>query len=190
MACENSIDTVEARQWRQTDRANIETKVMPIDDFIDAFSAMLKKLTIHDLTAKCRPDLFKRLRKTSRKVNTPRLQTFRRMILLLSILPTPYERSQESSEHQPRRRTFHASSPPQVKMSTDYKRDARADAFRTDRDHKPSHDRLAAIMLGFFGLLRVSKFTVPHQHGFNPDHMYMYTCSGAKKNSNGEAIFA
>ena len=50
-----------------------------------------------------------------------------------------------------------------------------------DRDHKPSHDRLAAIMLGFFGLLRVSEFTVPNQHGFNPDHMYMYTCSGAKK---------
>ena len=52
MACENSIDTVEARQWTQTDHANIETKVMPIDDFIDAFTAMLKKLTIHDITAK------------------------------------------------------------------------------------------------------------------------------------------
>ena len=41
-----------------------------------------------------------------------------------------------------------------------------------DRDHKPSHDRLmlkAAIMLGFFGLLRVSEFTVPNQHWFNPD---------------------
>ena len=52
MACENSIDAVEARQWTQTYRANIETKVMPIDDFIDAFTDMLKKLTIHDLTAK------------------------------------------------------------------------------------------------------------------------------------------
>ena len=41
-----------------------------------------------------------------------------------------------------------------------------------DRDHKPSHDCLmlnAAITLGFFGLLRVSEFTVPNQHGFNPD---------------------
>ena len=41
-----------------------------------------------------------------------------------------------------------------------------------DRDHKPSHDRLmlkAAITLGFFGLLRVSEFTLPNQHGFNPD---------------------
>ena len=41
-----------------------------------------------------------------------------------------------------------------------------------DRDHKPSHHRLmlkAAITLGFFGLLRVSEFTVPNQHGFNPD---------------------
>eukprot|EP00731_Ephydatia_muelleri_P036471 Em0261g1a len=41
-----------------------------------------------------------------------------------------------------------------------------------DRDHKPSHDCLmlkAAVTLGFFGLLRVSEFTVPNQHGFNPD---------------------
>ena len=41
-----------------------------------------------------------------------------------------------------------------------------------DRDDKPSHNRLmlkAAITLGFFSLLRVSKFTVPNQHGFNPD---------------------
>ena len=41
-----------------------------------------------------------------------------------------------------------------------------------DRDHKPSHDRLvlkATITLGFFGLLRFSEFTVPNQHGFNPD---------------------
>ena len=41
-----------------------------------------------------------------------------------------------------------------------------------DRDHKPSHDCLmlnAAITLRFFGLLRVSEFTVPNQHGFNPD---------------------
>ncbi|KAL5509584.1 hypothetical protein EMCRGX_G004978 [Ephydatia muelleri] len=35
----------------------------------------------------------------------------------------------------------------------------------------------AAITLGFFHLLRVSEFTVPNQHGFNPDHMYMYPCS-------------
>ena len=41
-----------------------------------------------------------------------------------------------------------------------------------DRDHKPSHDRFmlkAAITLGIFGLQRVSEFTVPNQHGFNPD---------------------
>ena len=41
-----------------------------------------------------------------------------------------------------------------------------------NRDHKPSHDCLVlkpAITLGFFGLLRVSEFTVPNQHGFNPD---------------------
>ena len=41
-----------------------------------------------------------------------------------------------------------------------------------DRDHRTTHDHLmlkATITLGFFGLLRVSVFTVPNQHGFNPD---------------------
>ena len=41
-----------------------------------------------------------------------------------------------------------------------------------DRDHRTHHDHRmlkAAITLGFFGLLRVSEFTVPNQHGFNPD---------------------
>ena len=52
MACENSIDTVEVKQWTQTDRANLETKVMSTDEFIDAFTAMLIKLSIHDFTAK------------------------------------------------------------------------------------------------------------------------------------------
>ena len=101
---------------------------------------------------KCRPGLFKRLRKTTRKVNTSRLQTFRRMILLLSILPTPYERSQESSEHQPRHRMFHASSPPQAKTSTDYKRDARADAFTTWQ-----LDRIGAQSSHHAGLLPSAK---------------------------------
>ena len=57
VACENSIDTVEARQWTQTDHANLETKVMPIDDFIDAFTSMLNMLTIQYMTLqlKCRP---------------------------------------------------------------------------------------------------------------------------------------
>ena len=103
------------------------------------------------------------------------------MILLLSVLPTTYERSLESSEHQPRRRTFHASSPLQAKHQPITNEMLGQMLSELDMDHKPSHDRLAAITLGFFGLLRVSEFTVPNQHGFNPDHMYMYTCSGAKK---------
>ena len=43
---------------------------------------------------------------------------------------------------------------------------------RLDRDHRSAHDRLmlkAAITLGFFGLLRVSEFTVANQHGLNPE---------------------
>ena len=139
---------------------------------------------------KCRPDLFKRLRTTSRKVNTPRLQTFQRMILLLSVLPTPYEQSQESSEHQPRRQTFHASSPPQAKTSTDYKWDARADAFTTWHGSTTISRSLGSHHAGLLWSAKGQRFTVPNQHGFNPDRMYMYTCSGAKKNWNGEAIFA
>ena len=55
-----------------------------------------------------------------------------------------------------------------------------------DRDHKPSHDRLmlkAAITLGFFGLLRVSEFTVPNQHGFNPDQHFTATDITMRKDS-------
>ena len=48
MACENSIDTVEVKQWTQTDRANLETKVMSTDEFIDAFTAMLIKVCTGD----------------------------------------------------------------------------------------------------------------------------------------------
>ena len=73
-----------------------------------------------------------------------------------------------------------ACSRPQANTSTDYKQDARADAFKTDRDHKPSHDRLvlkAAITLGFFVLLWICEFIVLNRHGFNTVHMYMYPCS-------------
>ena len=48
----NLIDTVEFRQWMTTDRANLETKVLPIDDFIDCFILGLEKLQVHDFIAK------------------------------------------------------------------------------------------------------------------------------------------
>ena len=54
MARKNSIDTVEVRQWTHTDRANLETKVMLFDDFIDVFISMLKKLTIHEAKMQAR----------------------------------------------------------------------------------------------------------------------------------------
>eukprot|EP00731_Ephydatia_muelleri_P032824 Em0024g368a len=44
-----------------------------------------------------------------------------------------------------------------------------------DRDHKPSHD---PKQLGFFGLLRVSEFIVPNQHGFNPDQYNGHPAGG------------
>eukprot|EP00731_Ephydatia_muelleri_P028588 Em0020g232a len=40
----NLIDTVEFRQWTTTDHANLEMKVLPIDDFVDSFIVGLEKL--------------------------------------------------------------------------------------------------------------------------------------------------
>ena len=40
------------KQWTTTDRASLETKILPVDDFIDCFIGMLKKLLLHDFTAK------------------------------------------------------------------------------------------------------------------------------------------
>ena len=107
-----------------------------------------------------------------------------------SVLPTPYERSQESSEQQPndqapcpRRRTFHARSPKRQPITNEMLGQILS---QLDRDHKPSHDRLmlkAAITLGFFGLLRVSEFTVPNQHGFNPDQHLTTKDITMRKNS-------
>ena len=83
MACENSIDTVEVRQWTQTDRANLETKLMPIDDFIDAFTAMLKKLTIHNFTAKMQARFVQETKENLKEGEYLVIADFRRIILLL-----------------------------------------------------------------------------------------------------------
>ena len=48
---ENAIDTVELRQWTTTDRASLETRILQVDEFIDTFNSMLKKL-LHDFIAK------------------------------------------------------------------------------------------------------------------------------------------
>eukprot|EP00731_Ephydatia_muelleri_P038605 Em0825g2a len=49
---ENEVDTVEIRQWTTTDCATLETIVLPVDEFIEMFVAMLKKLMVHDFIAK------------------------------------------------------------------------------------------------------------------------------------------
>ena len=49
---ENEVDTVEIRQWTTTDRATLQTIVLPVDEFIEIFVAMLKKLMVHDFIAK------------------------------------------------------------------------------------------------------------------------------------------
>ncbi|KAL5515668.1 hypothetical protein EMCRGX_G000869 [Ephydatia muelleri] len=66
-------------------------------------------------------------------------------------------------------------SPPQTETSTNHQQGQMVSQL--DRDHRTAHDRLmlkAAITLGFFGLLRVSEFTVENQHGFNHEqHLTM-----------------
>lgn len=47
----NEIDTVEIWQWTTTDRATLETKVLSVDEFIEMFITMLKKLLVHDFIA-------------------------------------------------------------------------------------------------------------------------------------------
>ena len=48
---ENAIDTVELRQWTTTDRASLETRILQVDEFIDTFNSIHKKL-LHDFIAK------------------------------------------------------------------------------------------------------------------------------------------
>ncbi|KAL5459789.1 hypothetical protein EMCRGX_G033165 [Ephydatia muelleri] len=48
----HSIDTVEFKQWTSTDRATLETRVLQVDEFVDCFNTMMKKLVVHDFTAK------------------------------------------------------------------------------------------------------------------------------------------
>ena len=42
---------MEIRQWTTTDRATLETKVLSVDEFIEMFITMLKKLLVHDFIA-------------------------------------------------------------------------------------------------------------------------------------------
>ena len=49
---ENEVNTVEIRQWTTTDRATLQIIVLPVDEFIEMFVAMLKKLMVHDFIAK------------------------------------------------------------------------------------------------------------------------------------------
>eukprot|EP00731_Ephydatia_muelleri_P035676 Em0147g2a len=80
---------------------------------------------------------------------------------------------QESSEHQPRHRMFHAGSPPQAKRQPITNEMLGQMLSQLDRDHKPSHDRSvlkATITLGFFGLLslRIGAATAVSKSGLSP----------------------
>ncbi|KAL5515849.1 hypothetical protein EMCRGX_G001083 [Ephydatia muelleri] len=49
---ENGVETVQYNQWTNTDRANLETRIVPVEEFLDVFMAALKKLQLHDFIAK------------------------------------------------------------------------------------------------------------------------------------------
>ena len=43
---ENDVETMHYNQWTNTDRANLETCIVPVEDFLDVFMAALKKIAI------------------------------------------------------------------------------------------------------------------------------------------------
>ena len=49
---ENAVETVQYNQWVSTDRANLNTCVVSVEEFLDVFIAALQKLQLHDFIAK------------------------------------------------------------------------------------------------------------------------------------------
>eukprot|EP00731_Ephydatia_muelleri_P027659 Em0019g532a len=49
---DNGVETVQYNQWINTDRANLETWIAPVEEFLDAFMVALEKLKLHDYIAK------------------------------------------------------------------------------------------------------------------------------------------
>ena len=54
---EHEIDSVEYRQWINTDRSSLETEVQTVDEFLSSFSRMLEKLLVHDLIIKMQDEI-------------------------------------------------------------------------------------------------------------------------------------
>eukprot|EP00731_Ephydatia_muelleri_P014922 Em0008g642a len=48
----NGVETVQYNQWVSTDRANLNTCVVSVEEFLDLFIAALQKLQLHDFIAK------------------------------------------------------------------------------------------------------------------------------------------
>eukprot|EP00731_Ephydatia_muelleri_P006869 Em0003g1117a len=62
---ENGVETVQYNQWTNTDRANLETRIAPVEEFLDVFMATLKKLQLHDLLQRIKPSFWQRGRRAS-----------------------------------------------------------------------------------------------------------------------------
>ena len=41
---DNVVDSIQYQQWTQTDRSSLKTVVQPVEEFLDDFMAVLKKL--------------------------------------------------------------------------------------------------------------------------------------------------
>ncbi|KAL5497174.1 hypothetical protein EMCRGX_G013599 [Ephydatia muelleri] len=53
---DNVVDSIQYQQWTQTDRSSLKTVVQPVEEFLDEFMAVLKKLQYHDFIAKTAAD--------------------------------------------------------------------------------------------------------------------------------------
>ena len=49
---ENIVETVQYNRWVNTDRANLETRIVTVEEYLDLFMASLQKLQLHDIIAK------------------------------------------------------------------------------------------------------------------------------------------
>ena len=76
------VDAIEFKQWTTTDRANLETRVFPAEDFIQIFMESLKKLQVHDFVAKKQSKFVTATKENLQQGEFLVMQIFQRTILL------------------------------------------------------------------------------------------------------------
>lgn len=79
---ENSVETVQYNQWTTTDCANLETHIVPVDEFLDVFIATFKKLLLKTLLQRTKLGSSQRKRKASHQESLLSSLTFQRTTVL------------------------------------------------------------------------------------------------------------